>query len=184
MWNKVLILVLALVAVANAASLSYAQANIFFQSGVAVSPIGAIMWIPPTLNDSSVTIESWIFGNVSYVGSPANYKTFILDLNNKSITCIEGFTNGSCYKNNTDLKRGWHSIQVYLRNSAGENWSEKRYIFVNISDKGRLNIIFEEEAAGMDNSIYIMIIGFFLAILLMVFFFRKREEGIGQTNYD
>jgi len=55
---------------------------------------------------------------------------------------------------------------------------------VNISDKGRLNIILEEEAAGMDNTIWIMLIGFLLAIILMVYFYRKRDEGIGQSGYD
>jgi hypothetical protein len=159
---------LALLLSVGLANAQYARGTFYFQSGATVIAIGAI------------TAERWIFGNVSYTGTTPDYQAFIFDLDNKTITCE--LNTGNCFKNETGIKRGWHSIRVYLRNSGGENWSEQRYIFMNVSKESNQPIIVmdESEEGGMDMNMYIIMI--FAGLTFVGFFYyrsqKKEEEDV------
>jgi hypothetical protein len=179
MSNKLILLaLLAIVGIANA---EYARGMFYFQSGATVIAIGAIMWIPPTNATGDITAERWIFGNVSYTGTMPDYQAFVFDLENKTITCE--LNTGNCFKNETGVKRGWHSIRVYLRNSAGENWSEQRYIYMNVSkEQAGSIIIMDESEAGIENNIYgLLLLLVFIAGTMMYGFTRKQQESDNES---
>jgi len=165
---------LALLLSVGLANAQYARGTFYFQSGATVIAIGAIMWIPPTNATGDILDTRWIFGNVSYTGTMPDYQAFIFDLDNKTITCE--LNTGNCFKNETGVKRGWHSIRVYLRNSAGQNWSEQRYIFMNVSKESNQPIIVmdESEEGGMDMNMYIIMI--FAGLTFVGFFYYRQQK--------
>lgn len=165
---------LALLISVGLANAQYARGTFYFQSGATVIAIGAIMWIPPTNATGDIIAERWIFGNVSYTGTNPEYQAFVFDLENKTITCE--LNTGNCFTNQTGVKRGWHSIRVYLRNIAGQNWSEQRYIYMNVSADGttpqQININIDKKADL--NPFIIAALGFLFA--LIIFAINKKNQ--------
>jgi hypothetical protein len=154
-----------------ASASDYSRSNFFFQSGAAIIGIGSIMWIPPTLGNGYNTTDRWIFGNASYTGTLPDTSILIFDLKNQTVTCVSA----NCYKNTTNLKQGWHSIQLYLQNGGGANYSERRYIYVNVSPSSTSPlIIIPEEEAGTDWNLYLIIM--FSALTLIGFFYYRSKS--------
>jgi hypothetical protein len=170
-----LVAVLLLVGSANA---EYAQSTFYFMSGGAVIGITNIIWVSPTLANDAVTPYNWLFGNVTYEGTLPDYQTLIFDFTNESITCASNATGGNCYKNLTNIKdSGYHAIQVYLKNGAGDAYSTKRYIFVNITESKAITLFIEDEGAGIDNNLYIYLLGILGVGSIAMFAYLKRDKN-------
>jgi len=168
--------------IAGLASADYARGNFYFASGAAITGIGAIYWVDPTLYDNNVTNYNWIFGNVTYVGTAPDYQTMILDFKNTTITC--DVVAGVCYKNNTYLKRGWHSIQVYLNNSFGANQTDIRHIFVNISEQNAPIIIMDEAVQAQNSNVYYIGGGLMLIVGGFLVYSRRKKRKTEYTIED
>ena len=168
-----------IVGLANA---DYVRGNFFFASGATISGIGAIMWVDPTPTNLNTTNFNWVFGNVTYVGTAPDYQTMILDFKNTTITC--NVVQGVCYKNNTALKRGWHSIQVYLNNSGGGNSSEIRLIYVNVSEQNAPIIILGEAVVARNSNIYYIGGGLMLIVGGFLLYYRKKKPKSEYTIED
>lgn len=176
-WSSLFLLILA-----GLASADYVRGNFFFASGAAVTGIGAIIWVDPTPPNLNSTNVNWIFGNITYTGTAPDYQTMVLDFKNTSITC--DVVNGICYKNNTALKKGWHSIQVYLNNSGGGNSSEIRLIYVNVSEQNTPIIILGDPVIAKNDSVYYIGGGLMLIVGAFMLYYRRKKPKMEYTIED